>query len=84
MASRIKESLQAARCRLQQTVRDGKAYQARLAASPRRAHYLSRQVEITRGPGNCSARRVFPIPEEDRPSAPTHYEDRIWPIGEES
>ena len=38
-----------------------------------------RQVEITHGPGNCSTRRVFPIPEEDRPSAPAHYEDRIWP-----
>jgi hypothetical protein len=43
---------------------------------------LSRQVEITHGPGNCSARRVFPIPEQDRPSAPAHYEDRIWPEAE--
>src|SRR5437879_2933515 len=68
MASCIKESLQAARCRLQQTVRDGEALQARLAASPRRAHYLSRQVEITHGPGNCSARPVFPIPEHEPPS----------------
>jgi hypothetical protein len=44
MASRIKESLQAARCRLQQTARDGETQQTRLEHDPEKCEAFSETI----------------------------------------